>query len=73
MENVRSITNTRELRTFLVEQMNKAANGEVDIGIAKAVTNYAQQIYNTLNIELKAAAMADKIPEGGVKPVPFNG
>ena len=34
--------NTRELREFLVGQMIKVANGEVDVEMAKGVSNLTQ-------------------------------
>lgn len=51
---------TKDLRNFLIEQMVKTAAGEVDIAAVKNVTNIAQQIYNTVNIELKVAIARKK-------------
>lgn len=57
---MQEITDTKKLRAFLVEQMNKAAKGEVESQQAKAVANFAQQIYNTMNIEIKVAVAKAK-------------
>ncbi len=64
--------NTGDLRTFLTEQMEGAANGEdFDASRAKAVCNLAQQIYNTLNIEVRTAVATEKIGEGKIGVVKF--
>ena len=67
-----SIKDTSSLRAFLVDQMNLAANGQVDTNRAKAVCNFAQQIYNTLNIELKTAIVMSKMESVDVVPVRFD-
>ena len=51
---------TSDIRSFLLDQMQKAANGEADLAASKSVCNLAQQIYNTLNIELKMAVAKEK-------------
>lgn len=51
---------TKDLRDFLVDQMHSAANGELDLARCKGVSNLAQQIYNTLNIEVKFAQAREK-------------
>jgi len=52
--------NTKDLRAFLVQQMECVADGTTDIAKAKGIANLAQQVYNTLNIEIKLAkAKAD--------------
>ena len=66
------IRDTKGLRAFLVEQMNAAATGQVDVQRAKAITNYAQQIYNTLNIELKSAVVRSKIGDVEIQSVTFD-
>ena len=71
-----NINDTKELRRFLVEQMEGIAEGTVDLDAAKGITNLAQQIYNTLNIELKFALAEDKVgdvSEIGSPPVKFDG
>jgi len=66
------ITSTRDLRTFLVEQMQGVAEGRVNYDKAKSVCNLAQQIYNTLNVEVKLAVAKSKLPEGHeIEPVSF--
>jgi hypothetical protein len=64
--------NTRELREFLVGQMIKVANGEVDVEMAKGVSNLAQQIYNTINIEVKFATAMQKLDGAEIKAVSFG-
>jgi hypothetical protein len=54
---------TKELRSFLLNQMNGVAAGTVDMNAAKAVSNLAQQIYNTFNIEIKMAVAKSKIED----------
>lgn len=65
---------TRELRMFLVEQMTGVASGKVNIDKAKAMSNLAQQVYNTLNVEVRMATALAKAKESGadIKPVEFD-
>lgn len=68
-----AITSTRDLRAFLVEQMQGVSDGKVNYDKAKAVCNIAQQVYNTLNVEVKMAIARSKLPEGQeIEPVNFN-
>lgn len=66
---------TRELRTFLVEQIQGVAAGKVNTDKAKALANLAQQIYNTLNVEVRMAMAVAKAGKEGVtiSPVSFDG
>lgn len=50
-----AIANTRDLRAFLVEQMQNVVSGDLDPAIVKSVATLSQQIYNTINIELRVA------------------
>ncbi len=54
------IESTQDLRTFLLGQMQGVADGSVDTDKAKGVCNLSQQIYNTLNLELKLATAKAK-------------
>lgn len=63
---------TRELRAFLVKQMTEIADGNMDLNHAKGVSNMAQQIYNTLNIEVKMAIARSKLGDTAVEPVAFG-
>lgn len=63
---------TADLRKFLLESMVKTANGDISAPTAKAVCNYAQQIYNTLNIEMKFAQARAKLGDVQVEPVDFT-
>jgi len=51
---------TKDLRHFLLNQMQGIADGEIEINSAKGICNTAQQVYNTLNIELKVASARAK-------------
>lgn len=66
------ITSTKQLRDFLVEQMALVANGEQQPQTAKSICNYAQQVYNTINLELKSAKLRADTPEASVVPVEFG-
>lgn len=68
-----SIRSTKDLRSFLVEQMEKAVDGDFDANKAKAMANFAQQIYNTLNIEVRVAVAKAKLGDSlSVDPVSFD-
>lgn len=67
-----TMTNTRELRAFLVEQMQGVAAGKVNSEKAKAISNLSQQIYNTINIEVKLAISKAKLNGQSVDAVEFN-
>lgn len=66
------ITDTRSLRMFLVGKMNAVAKGELDAAQTTGIANMAQQIYNTLNIELKTAVAMQKMENKKVEPVQFD-
>lgn len=66
-----SIGNTRDLREFLIEQMGKVVSGEQSATDAKAICNYSQQVYNTLNAEIKMAQAKAKLGDNAVGPVEF--
>ena len=68
----RVITDTKTLREFLVQQMSLAANGRVDAERGKTVANFAQQVYNTLNIEVRMAIAMAKLGDTKVEPVRFG-
>jgi len=63
---------TKELRHFLVEQMQGVASGKVQPDRAKGVTNIAQQIYNSLLIEVKMAKAMQDLDIEKLKPVDFG-
>lgn len=67
-----TMTNTRELRAFLVEQMQGVAAGRVNSEKAKAISNLSQQIYNTINIEVKLAISKSKLNGQSIDAVEFN-
>jgi hypothetical protein len=67
------INNTRELRAFLVSQMQGVADGKVNTEKAKGICNISQQIYNSLNLEVKMAVARSKLKDGDdVQPVSFT-
>lgn len=63
---------TRELRTFLIEQMSGVAEGKIQPDVAKGVTNIAQQIYNSLLIEIKIAKARADLDVETIAPVRFD-
>jgi hypothetical protein len=66
------MNNTRELRAFLVEQMQGVASGKVNSEKAKSISNLSQQIYNTINIEVKMALSKAKLNGQSLDAVEFN-
>ena len=66
------MNNTRELRSFLVEQMQGVASGKVNSEKAKSISNLSQQIYNTINIEVKMALSKAKLNGQSLDAVEFN-
>jgi len=66
------MNNTRELRAFLVEQMQGVSTGKVNSEKAKSISNLAQQIYNTLNIEVKMALSKAKLNGQTLDAIDFN-
>jgi len=65
------MNNTKEMREFLLEQMKCVADGDVEIAVAKGVCNLAQQVYNTMNIEIKHALAVEKLNGGDINMVEF--
>lgn len=63
---------TKDLRAFLVEQMEAVAAGKLDDVKARGISNLAQQIYNTLNVEIRMAGVKRKVGDQSVKPVAFK-
>jgi len=63
---------TTELRSFLVNQMEGVAKGDIGADVAKGVTNIAQQIYNTLLIEVKMAKARAELGDDAITPVQFD-
>lgn len=66
------MNNTRELRAFLVEQMQGVAAGKVNSEKAKSISNLSQQIYNTINIEVKLALSKAKLNGQQVDAIDFH-
>lgn len=64
--------NTKEFRLFLVEQMNGVVDGSVDYEKAKGIANLAQQIYNTLNLEVRMAVAKQRLGDTEIAPVSFD-
>jgi hypothetical protein len=65
-------SNTKELRAFLLRQMGLVATGTQRPDAAKAICNYAQQIYNTVNLEMKYATAKAKAGENPIGAVEFD-
>jgi len=69
-----AMKSTKDLRVFLVEQMEGVASGDLDINSAKGISNLSQQIYNTLNIEIKLASAKARLGDAlTVAAVEFDG
>ena len=66
---VTAVHNTRDLRIFLLDTMVGVVNETLTPGQAAAVCNVAQQIYNTLNVELRAASVMDKLGVTQIDPI----
>lgn len=64
--------NTAELRAFLLDQMVAISDGRQDPAQAKAICNYAQQVYNTVSLEVKYTAAKLKAGENGIESVPLS-
>ena len=70
---MKKMKNTRDLREFLTNQMQLCAEGKVEMDRSKGVANLAQQVYNTLNLEMRMALARAKLTEGAkVEPVSFD-
>jgi hypothetical protein len=63
------IKDTKELRRFLLARMEDVIDGKIECAQARAICTLSQQIYNTLNIELKAAQAKTVVANGAIKPV----
>lgn len=50
------LQDTADLRAFLLDKMVGVSDGNVAADQAKAICNLSQQVYNTLNIEVRVAA-----------------
>lgn len=64
--------NTAELRDFLSTQMIKVADGKQQAKDAKAICNYAAQIYNTLNIEYKVEKLKRSVENQPIQSITFS-
>ena len=42
-----------DMQAFLIEQMTKAANGELELKRSRAIADLAQQVYNLDKLELE--------------------
>jgi hypothetical protein len=51
------ITDTSNMRKFLLKQMVRAAKGEITTETVKNIVALSQQVYNATSLELKAAAI----------------
>ena len=58
------LESTKDVRHMLLNSMSAVAHGEMKPVEAKAVCNLAQQVYNTINIEIKFAKAKSELPEG---------
>lgn len=63
---------SRELRAFLLEKMVGVGDGAIAVDQAKAICNLSQQVYNSLNIEIKMAQAKGKLGSEAIPPVSFD-
>lgn len=68
---MKPMKNSQELKAFMLEQMVSVANGSQEPTQSKAICNYAQQVYNLTNLELKFAQAKTKIGETAITSVEF--
>jgi hypothetical protein len=66
------IKNTSDLRSFLLDQMVLVADGKQEANHAKSICNYAQQLYNVSNLELKYSEKKFKDPSFTLTPFNFE-
>lgn len=71
--NPRVIRDSVDLRNFLIDKMQKVATGKIKVDQCKAISNLAQQVYNTKNLEIKLALAQKTLGGERVKPVSFDG
>lgn len=56
----KKVDTTDKMKSFLSSQMVDVSEGRQDYNEAKAVCNYAQQIYNLASLELKKAIASER-------------
>lgn len=56
-----AITNTKQLRQFLANQLERAASGELDHRDGRNVVGLANQITSNMKVELQAAELKMKL------------
>ena len=66
------ISDSRSMCTFLVKSMVCVVEGTLEPARYTAITNGAQQIYNFMNLELKAAKLVAELGIEAIKPVEFH-
>ena len=65
-------SSTAEMRQFLLEQMTNIAEGKLEANQAKAICNFAQQIYNTVKLEMAFAQLKVKLDVKQIEAVTWN-
>ncbi len=58
-----AIETSGDMRSFLISQMENVSEGKIEVNQAKAICNFAQQIYNTIQIEIKFSTIKHKTGE----------
>ncbi len=71
-EDTLRIRSTRDLRNFLTGQLEGVATGDIPPDRAKGMSNIAQQIYNSMLIELKFAKARKDIGDDAITPLQFD-
>jgi hypothetical protein len=65
------VSNTREMRAFLLEQMVLVARGQLEPQQVTAVARIAQQVYNFSKLEIQAAKYLAQNKSAEVKTIDF--
>lgn len=60
------------MREFLLRQMVATANGELEAPHAKSICNFAQQIYNTVKLEMAFAQIKTKLDVKQIEAVKWT-
>ena len=65
------ISNTHDMRVYLIQQMIKVAEGELEPMQVAAIAKVAQQIYNFGKLELQAAKVRAQHSTEEIKALDF--
>ena len=69
METIAKLSSTKDVRHMLLNCITAVAHGEMKPVDAKAICNLSQQIYNTVNIELKFALAKQELGDTKIESI----